>query len=65
MTCWAHNLFIALVIALGTLGLLGACGQKGELFLPEPATETHMPPGDDIPRVPEPSNRPKTGTDQL
>jgi predicted small lipoprotein YifL len=38
MRCWANNLFILVVVLLGTLAMLGACGQKGDLYLPEPAS---------------------------
>jgi predicted small lipoprotein YifL len=50
MHCRARSLFIAVVVALGILGMLGACGQKGPLYLPEkmPATV----PGADVPVTP-------------
>lgn len=35
MHCWARYLFVVVVVALGTLSMLGACGQKGPLVLPE------------------------------
>jgi predicted small lipoprotein YifL len=49
MRCWANNLFIAIVVLLGTLAMLGACGQKGDLYLPEPASDYSAPPGADVP----------------
>ncbi|BCU07346.1 LPS translocon maturation chaperone LptM [Allochromatium tepidum] len=52
MRCWANNLFILIVVVLGTLAMLGACGQKGDLYLPEPASEStrsNVPPGTDVP----------------
>ncbi len=33
--CWANTLFILVIITLGTLSVLSACGQKGDLYLPE------------------------------
>lgn len=38
-------LHIATALACATL--LGACGIKGSLYLPEPATQTHAVPGAD------------------
>jgi predicted small lipoprotein YifL len=52
MRCWANNLFIVIVVLLGTLAMLGACGQKGDLYLPEPASESGTPPGADVPTLP-------------
>ena len=54
MRCWANNLFILVVVVLGTLAMLGACGQKGDLYLPEPASESRSstPPGADVPTPP-------------
>ncbi|MGV6858143.1 MAG: LPS translocon maturation chaperone LptM [bacterium] len=34
--CWAQTVMILLVIALGSLSMLSACGQKGSLYLPPP-----------------------------
>ena len=39
MHCWARYLFVVVVIALGTLSMLAACGQKGPLVLPENAKQ--------------------------
>ncbi len=33
--CWAQILFLLVVLTLGTLSLLSACGQKGPLYLPD------------------------------
>lgn len=54
MRCWANNLFILIVVVLGLLAMLGACGQKGDLYLPEPASESRSstPPGADVPTPP-------------
>ncbi len=52
MHCWARTLFIVVVVSLGTLGMMSACGQKGDLYLPEPASKTATPPGADVPAVP-------------
>jgi predicted small lipoprotein YifL len=42
MHCWARYLFLLIVAVLGFGHMLGACGQKGPLYLPEqePADET-------------------------
>lgn len=55
MRCWANNLFILIVVVLGLIAMLGACGQKGDLYLPEPASESRSgtpPPGADVPTLP-------------
>lgn len=52
MLCWARYLFIAVVVALGTLSLLGACGQKGPLYLPDETPAKTTAPGADVPVVP-------------
>jgi predicted small lipoprotein YifL len=39
MHCWARDLFIVVVAALATGQMITACGQKGDLYIPEP-TET-------------------------
>jgi predicted small lipoprotein YifL len=36
MHCWARYLFIAAVTMLGVGQMMTACGQKGDLYLPEP-----------------------------
>jgi predicted small lipoprotein YifL len=36
MHCWARYLLIAVVSALGIGQMIAACGQKGDLYLPEP-----------------------------
>jgi len=33
--CWPRILLTAVVIALGTTSLISACGQKGDLYLPD------------------------------
>jgi predicted small lipoprotein YifL len=43
MHCWARSLFTLVVIALGTLSMIEACGQKGPLYLPEPGAEQRPP----------------------
>jgi len=48
--CWARYLLYAVVLTLGLGQMLGACGQKGDLYLPErPA---------DAPRAPAPAPAP-------
>jgi predicted small lipoprotein YifL len=36
MHCWARYLLIVVVFLLGFGQLIAACGQKGDLYLPEP-----------------------------
>lgn len=43
MHCWPRTLLWLVIVILGTLNLLTACGQKGPLYLP-PAEES--PPGE-------------------
>ena len=58
MHCWARYLFIAVVSVLGIGQMIAACGQKGDLYLPEPKSskqavaEAKAPPA------------PQTGTDK-
>lgn len=40
MHCWARYLFIAVVFVLGIGQMIAACGQKGDLYLPDPEKET-------------------------
>lgn len=35
MHCWARYLFIAVVSVLGVGQMIAACGQKGDLYIPE------------------------------
>jgi len=56
MHCWARYLFVVMVIALGTLSMVGACGQKGPLYLPQPGDPQAPTKGTkqstDVPTVP-------------
>lgn len=52
MHCWARSLFIAVVVALGILSMLGACGQKGPLYLPDETPTKATTPGADVPVAP-------------
>jgi predicted small lipoprotein YifL len=54
MHCWARYLFIAVVFVLGIGQMIAACGQKGDLYLPEPepepkAAEEPPPPTAEVP----------------
>ncbi|MBK1646065.1 hypothetical protein CKO25_15705 [Thiocapsa imhoffii] len=53
MQCWARTIFYSLVAVLGISSMLGACGQKGPLYLPEPpvvdAVVSDRIPGEDVP----------------
>lgn len=37
-TCWAQYLFWLVILVLGSGSALSACGQKGDLYLPESQT---------------------------
>lgn len=37
--CWANTLLMLVIIGLGTLSMVSACGQKGPLYHPEEKTE--------------------------
>jgi predicted small lipoprotein YifL len=53
MRCWAQTVFVLVVVVLGSASMIGACGQKGPLYLPEEpvvdATAAEPPPGADVP----------------
>jgi predicted small lipoprotein YifL len=57
MHCWARYLFIILVVVLGTISMIGACGRKGPLYLPQetprktPETQSEVP---EVPPAPQP-----------
>jgi predicted small lipoprotein YifL len=40
MRCWAQYLLWAVIAILGSGSLLSACGQKGDLYLPDPAEQS-------------------------
>jgi predicted small lipoprotein YifL len=42
MHCWPRYLLWLVIVVLGTSSMLTACGQKGPLYLPDPATETQQ-----------------------
>jgi len=58
MHCWAQYLFIALVAVLGIGGAVTACGQKGDLYLPERSGEEAVPqaPSAAVPAAPLPAD---------
>lgn len=61
MYCWARYLFVLVVVALGTLSMLGACGQKGPLYLPPPEDQAAPAKQADKPTdVPTPPTPPRT-----
>ena len=39
MHCWPRYLLWILIATLGLGNMITACGQKGPLYLPDPATE--------------------------
>ncbi|MBK1702317.1 LPS translocon maturation chaperone LptM [Thiococcus pfennigii] len=57
MHCWARYLFIAVVMILGVGSIVTACGQKGDLYLPDPAEDRaeRLGAATDLPPVPPPA----------
>jgi predicted small lipoprotein YifL len=50
MHCWARYLLTAAVAVLGFGQSITACGQKGELYLPEPEpVKSPAPPAEEVP----------------
>jgi predicted small lipoprotein YifL len=49
MHCWARYFFIVAVVVLGTLSMIGACGRKGPLYLPEESAPKSGPAASDVP----------------
>ncbi len=60
MLCWARTLFILVVLALGTLSLLGACGQKGPLYLPADEAAPEDARAADVPVIPPETRAPES-----
>ncbi|EXJ13466.1 LPS translocon maturation chaperone LptM [Imhoffiella purpurea] len=52
MFCWARYLFIVVVAALGIMSMLGACGQKGPLYLPQDTPAQSGGHESDVPAAP-------------
>lgn len=52
MYCWARTLLYLAVTVLGIASLVGACGQKGPLYLPEETAPVPGAPGVDVPATP-------------
>ena len=50
MHCWARYLLLAVVVVLGTLSMMSACGRKGPLYLPEESLRKPASAEADIPR---------------
>ncbi len=57
MHCWARTLFIAVVVVLGTLSMMSACGRKGPLYLPEKPAPQPGSGETDVP-TPAPAEKP-------
>jgi predicted small lipoprotein YifL len=51
MHCWARTLFYLVVAALGAASMIGACGQKGPLYLPEEPTAVAASPDAEVDAV--------------
>jgi predicted small lipoprotein YifL len=49
MGCWARHLLLAVVAVLGVGQMIAACGQKGDLYLPEPKPAAAPAPPTPVP----------------
>lgn len=52
MHCWARYLLILVVVTLGGLSMMGACGRKGPLYLPEEPRQEDPGAQSGVPRTP-------------
>jgi predicted small lipoprotein YifL len=52
MHCWARYLLILVVVALGALSMIGACGRKGPLYLPEEPAQKATAAQSEVPQTP-------------
>lgn len=43
MFCWTRTLFLLVVMVLGSMSMLSACGQKGPLVMPDETTQATDP----------------------
>jgi len=55
MFCWPRTLFLLLVAFLALGHMIAACGQKGPLYLPEPAEDSPAPVDAGSPQQPAPA----------
>ncbi len=58
MHCWARYSFVVVVIALGTLSMINACGQKGPLLLLQPGDTQAPTKGTEVPKPSAPTPPP-------
>lgn len=56
MPCWPRYLLALVVISLGAASLIGSCGRKGPLYLPEQSAQQAAPNQAEVP--PTPASRP-------
>lgn len=54
MPCWPRYLLALVVISLGALSLMGSCGRKGPLYLPEESGQQATPAQAEVPQAPVP-----------
>ena len=62
MHCWARNLLYAVIAVLGVGQIIAACGQKGDLYLPEPPGADERA-ADAVPELPAESDVPAAPDD--
>ena len=55
MRCWHSYLLILVLISLGMLSMIGACGRKGPLYLPEESAKKPSAAQSDVPRTTAPA----------
>ena len=56
MPCWPRYLLALVVISLGAVSLIGSCGRKGPLYLPEQSGKQAAP--NQAEALPTPASRP-------
>lgn len=58
MRCWARYLLWLVIAVLGIGNMLSACGQKGDLYLPEPEAGQAEQPKEQEQETPRPELTP-------
>lgn len=59
MCCWPRYLLVLVVISLGMLSMIGACGRKGPLYLPEEPAKGPSAAQSDVPQTTAPAPNPE------
>lgn len=59
MPCWPRYLLALVVISLGALSVIGSCGRKGPLYLPEESVKQAPTTQAEVPQTPAPRPDPE------